>query len=43
VTKFLVFARDKEGEQNGSTAYWLYGENHFATPDEVAAEKQKLQ
>jgi len=38
-----VFARDKEGEQNGSTTYLLYGENHFAKSDEVAAKNQKLQ
>jgi len=35
--------------RQGRRAKWfdgvtrLYGENHFATPDEVAAENQKLQ
>jgi len=43
VAKFLVFERDEEDKQNGSTAYLLYDENHFAKSDEVAAKNQKLQ
>jgi len=43
VAKFLIFERDEEDEQNGSTTYVLYGENHCAKSDEVAAKNQKLQ
>jgi len=43
VAKFLIFERDEEREQNDSTAYLLYDENHFAIRDEVAAKNQKLQ
>jgi hypothetical protein len=43
VAKFPTFERDEEREQNGSTAYLLYDENHFAMRDDVAAKSRKLQ
>ena len=42
MARFLTFERDEEREQNGSTAYLLYDENHFAKRDDVAAKSQKL-
>ncbi len=43
MARFLIFERDKESEQNDSTAYLLYDESHFVKLDDVAAKNQKLQ
>ena len=41
MARFLIFERDKESEQNGSTMYLLYGESHCAKLEEVAAKNHK--